>query len=83
MEKFVKNRPYLFWSTLNYKKLSAEIVLENTLNYGDFSDVLLLFKILGLKQAALIFFKQLKNKRHNYPPAIVNYFELYFRQYAS
>lgn len=83
MEKFVRARSYLFWSTLNYKNLSAAIVLENTLSYGDFSDVKELFKILGLKRAATIFFKQLKNKRSNYSPVVANYFKLYFQRYAS
>ena len=83
MEKFAKARPYLFWSTTDYRSLSAAVILENTLNYGDFSDVLILLKILGLKRAAAIFARQLKNKRNNYQPAVANYFKLYFRKYVS
>ncbi|MFA5024682.1 MAG: hypothetical protein WC523_07075 [Patescibacteria group bacterium] len=82
MEKFVKERPYLFWSTANYRGLSAAVILENTLNYGDFSDAQELFKILGFNRAAAIFRKQLKNKRHNYQAPVANYFQLYFNKYA-
>jgi len=82
MEKFAKNRPYLFWSTTNYRSLSPAVILENTLNYGDFSDVQELMRGLGKNRAALIFRQQLKSKRHNYQPAVANYFKLYFRKYA-
>ncbi len=83
MEKFIKERKYLFWSTANYQKLSPAVVLEQTLNYGDFSDVQELFKLLGIKRAATIFRQQLEHHRSNYSPQVVNYFKLYFRRYAS
>jgi len=82
MEKFVRQRPYLFWSTNNYQALSAPAVLEQTLNYGDFSDARTLFRLLGLKRARAIFRKQLKSKRNNYQPAVAHYFTLYFQKYA-
>lgn len=82
MEKFAKKRPYLFWSTNNYKNLSPAVVLENTLNYGDFNDVKEVLKLIGLKKAAAIFKKQTAGKRINYRPEIANYFKLYFQKYA-
>lgn len=82
MEKFARQRPYLFWSTTDYRSLSAVAVLEQTLNYGDFSDVQELFKILGINRAATIFRSRLKNRRCNYQPAVANYFTLYFQKYA-
>jgi len=82
MEKFVKKRPYLFWSTQNYQGLSKTVVLENTLNYGDWADVQELFKILGIKKAAQIFTRESAKKRVNYRPEIAHYFKLYFHRYA-
>jgi len=82
MEKFAKKRPYLFWSTNNFKNLSAAVVLENTLNYGDFDDVKEVLGLIGLKKAALIFKKQTASRRSNYRPEIANYFKLYFNKYA-
>ncbi len=83
LEKFIKDRKYLFWSTVNYQQISPAVVLEQTLNYGDFSDVQKLFKILGIKRAATIFRRQLQQQRSNYSPLVSNYFKLYFRRYAS
>ncbi len=82
MEKFAKKRPYLFWSTNNYKNLSPAVVLENTLNYGNFDDVKEALKVIGLKKSAAIFKKQISGKRVNYRPEIANYFKLYFKKYA-
>lgn len=82
MEKFAKKRPYLFWSTNNYKNLSSAVILENTLNYGNFDDVKEALKVIGLKKSAAIFKKQISGKRINYRPEIANYFKLYFKKYA-
>jgi len=83
LNHFVKTRPYLFWSNRNPAKLSPAVILENTLNYGDFSDVKILLSILGQKKAAAIFQQQIKSRRANYRPVIKNYFQLYFKKYAS
>ncbi len=82
MEKFAKTRPFLFWSTADYASLSEAVVLENTLNFGDFADVKELLALIGIKRAAKIFNKQLKQKRNNYQPAVANYFKFYFEKYA-
>ncbi len=82
LEKFVKKRPYLFWSTRNYKNLSTAVILENTLNYGDFSDVKELVKSIGPKESAKIFRIQLRKARSNYRPEVAHYFQLYFKKYA-
>jgi len=55
LEKFAKKRAYLFWSTQNYRALSAAVILENTLNYGNFTDAQEAIKIIGLKESAKIF----------------------------
>ena len=79
---FIKERPYLVWSTDNYNHLSEEAIMESVLNYGDFDDVKKMLAILGVKKAALIFKKQISRKRGNYRPKIKNYFNLYFKKYA-
>lgn len=70
------------WSTRSFSKLSNEVIVEAVLNYGDFDEVQKMIKILGMKEAARIFRKQLKQKRNNYRPEIKNYFKLYFNKYA-
>lgn len=55
-------------------------MIEAVLNYGDWDDVLALFEIIGKKKAAEIFFKQIKNKRVNYRPKTLQYFNLYFKK---
>lgn len=79
---FVKERPYLVWYVKDSEHLSQESIIEHTLNGGDFNDVKELISILGIKKIAGIFKKQLKQKRVNYNPKIINYFKLYFKKYA-
>ncbi|NQU82480.1 MAG: hypothetical protein HQ539_00835 [Parcubacteria group bacterium] len=82
IQKFIKKRPYLFWSVKDLDNLSEESIVENVLNYGDFDDIRKMIKILKIQKTAKIFNKQIKQKRNNYDPKIVNYFKLYFKKYA-
>ena len=82
LTNFIKTRPYLFWYIKDLDKISPAVVVEQVLNLGDFKDVKLMFKIIGLKKTAAIFRQQIKKKRHNYRPEIKNYFSLYFKRYA-
>lgn len=85
LENFIKKRPHLIWYTRNYEGLSAESIVEATLNYGDWDDVQTLIKILGMKKTAEIFHrKSIKSKfgRTNYAPKTINFFTLYFKKYA-
>lgn len=81
---FIKKRKYLIWYTNNYDKLPAESIVEATLNYGNWNDVLTLIKILGIKKVAKIFFAQTNSRRMriNYRPEVAHYFKLYFNRYA-
>lgn len=79
---FVRKRKYLFWSTKNYDGLSKEAVLEGVLNYGDMDDVRELLDVIGIQEAAKIFYKDTHRARVNYDPKIVNYFSLFFKKYA-
>jgi hypothetical protein len=79
---FIKARKHLIWYTANYDGLSEEAIVEATLNYGDWDDVQKLIGILGIKQVAEVFSRQISRPRHNYRPEIKHYFELYFRAHA-
>ena len=77
---YIKKRPYLIWYTKNYKGLTAEAIVEATLNYGDWDDVQKLIGILGMKKTASIFKKESAHRRCNYRPEVKNYFQLYFKK---
>ena len=79
---FIKKRPGLIWYTKNYKGLTADAIVEATLNYGDWDDVQTLIGILGIKKTAKIFKKNAAHRRCNYRPEVKNYFTLYFNKYA-
>ena len=80
INNFIKKRPYLVWHTKDLDNLSKESIVEAVLNFGDWDDVQEMIKIIGLKETAFIFRKQLKKKRCNYSPMIKNYFNLYFNK---
>ena len=84
LAQFIRQRPYLIWYTKSYDKLSAESIVEATLNYGDWDDVQKLIRILGIKKMARIFRVETasKRKRGNYYPDVLNFFRLYFRRHA-
>ncbi len=83
IKNFIKKRPYFVWYTKDLKHLSTEAILESTLNYGDFDDIKKLISILGIKETASIFQRQIKQKRNNYRPEVKNYFQMYFKKYAQ
>lgn len=86
LTSFIKKRPYLIWYTKNYNGLSAESIVEATLNYGDWDDVQKLIGILGIKKTAEIFRRKSagdKFGRQNYRPEIKYYFNLYFNKHAQ
>ncbi len=85
IHQFIKKRPYLIWYVKDYDKLDESSIVEATLNYGDWDDVLKLIKILGMKKTAKIFrvhSKPDKFGRCNYLPDIKHYFNLFFNKHA-
>jgi hypothetical protein len=79
---FIKQRKHLIWYVKDYDALDEAAILEATLNYGDWDDVQLLFKILGIKKAAKIFKKQISGWRTNYHEKTKHFFSLYFQKHA-
>lgn len=82
LSQFIKKRPHLIWYTKNYDGLSAESIVEATLNYGTWKDVQTLIKILGMKKTADIFRVKSRQKRCNYDSKVKHYFLLYFKAHA-
>jgi len=83
IQELARKKPYIFWSTKNYDKLSEEVIIEGILEYGDFNDVKKLIEIIGEERTSKIFASQIKKKRSNYDPKTINFFKLYFKHHAS
>lgn len=85
IQSFIKKRKYLIWWVKDYENLSTDVVVEATLNYGDWDDVQTLIKIIGIKKTATIFRRNSRlsqASRQNYRPEVKNYFRRYFNKYA-
>lgn len=86
LKALIRNNAHLFWHSKDSEKenLPLPVVLEFFLNYADKEQVKNLFKIVGIKNAAETFFKQIElmGERSNYFPFLQNYFSLYFKKYA-
>jgi len=87
LKALIRKNAHLFWYSKDAEKenLPLPVVLEFFINYADKEDIKALFNIVGIKQAAAVFFEQIKiwGKRSNYFPEFQNYFTLYFTRYAS
>ena len=83
LSAFIKSRPYLIWYVMERSALDQDSIVEHTLNYGDWSDVQEMIKILGLEKTAAIFRRQIDFRRCNYHPSTRNYFTRYFNKYAG
>ena len=78
---FSQLRKYLFWD-VKIEELNEAAVVERILNYGDWDDVQEMFNVIGIKEVAEIFRRQILLSRNNYDKKISNYFSLYFDKYA-
>lgn len=83
LKKFIQERPYLIWYVGRLDKLSEGAIVEAVLNYGNFDDARVLMKILGMPKTARLFYARANSKRSNIRPEIKNFFNLYFKKYAS
>jgi hypothetical protein len=88
LKALIRKNAHLFWYIKDSVKedLPLAVVLEFFINYASLEDVRELFRIVGIKKAAAVFFEQInKSERsaNNYDPVSRNYFSLYFNKYAS
>jgi hypothetical protein len=80
LESLINKNRNLFWSVNreDLKNLSLDSVVEHFLNYGYLAAIKELFGLIGIEEAARIFYGQIKMKRVNYHRRTINFFELYF-----
>ena len=87
LKALIRKNAHLFWYSKDSEKenLPLPVVLEFFVNYADKEDIKALFDIVGIKNAAAVFFEQIKKwgDRSNYFPEFQNYFTLYFKKHAS
>jgi hypothetical protein len=88
LKALIRKNAHLFWYSKDSEKenLPLPVVLEFFINYADKEDIKELFRIVGIKNAAAVFFEQInKSERaaNNYEAISRNYFSLYFKKYAS
>ena len=88
LKALIRKNAHLFWYTNDSEKenLPLPVVLEFFINYAGKEDIKTLFDIVGIKNAAKVFFEQIeKSERaaNNYEAVSRNYFTLYFKKYAS
>jgi hypothetical protein len=79
----IENSHFFWWVPEDKKKnLSIDSLIEAVLNYGNENSVKKLFDVIGIKQVAAIFYKQINSIRCNYYPQTKNFFNLYFQRHA-
>ena len=88
LKALIRKNAHLFWYTKDSEKenLPLPVVLEFFINYAGKEDIKALFEIVGIKNAAKVFFEQInKSERvsNNFETLSKNYFTLYFKKYAS
>lgn len=84
VKKFIRENADLFWYVKDDAKenIGKEFLTETILNWGDLKSVSKLFKLLGLKETADIFYKNTSGTRTNYRKKVINYFNLYFERHS-
>ena len=87
IKAFIREYSYLFWYTPEKEKenISAELLVEQILNYGDMTAVRKLFAVMGINNSAKIFRDKInKSERHkgNFQELTLHFFTLLFNKYA-
>ncbi|MEQ6121649.1 hypothetical protein [Reichenbachiella sp. MALMAid0571] len=85
--EYITKHQGLFWYTPKDKlaDISDSFLVETILNYGSLDDVKELFRVMGIKNAAKVFFDSIalsERRKNNYHELTLNYFTLLFDQYA-
>jgi hypothetical protein len=87
VKKYIENHQDLFWYTPQPKseKVTDDLLVETILNYGTMDDVRELFRVMGMKNVAKIFYETTslsERRKGNYFELVYNYFNLFFSRYA-
>ena len=83
---FAKEHKSLFWYTPEERlsQISLSFLIETILNYGTLNDVRELFRLVGIKNVADMFFESIRrSERCNYFPDVKNFFTLYFNKHVG
>jgi hypothetical protein len=88
VKAFIRKHSSLFWYIPDDKKedIDNEVLVEFILNYGTMEDVKELFRIVGIKEVAEIFFTSINKsdrRKGNYHELTLNFFTLFLNRYAS
>jgi len=84
IKAFIRKHSNLFWYIPEDKKeeISEDVLVEFILNYGSLEDVKELFRIMGIKQVAEVFYQATGRKKLNYYAEVYTFFNLFFKKYA-
>jgi hypothetical protein len=84
-EQYIAKHKSLFWYTPEDKKseISDSLLVETILNYGEMEDIKELITIMGIDNAAQVFFSAKGRMIGNYYPEIYNFFNIVFTRYAQ
>jgi len=85
IKKFIKKNEALFWDIgfADKENLTPEALMETVLNYGDIITIKHLFDLIGLENAAEIFYNTPERRKNNYLPLVRNFFTLYFKRHVQ
>lgn len=85
IKQFIAENADLFWYIPESEKqnISHEVLVEFILNYGDMTEVKKLFRVLGLRNTASVFFSMKGRKAGNFYPEIHHFFTLYFKRHVQ
>jgi ABC-type nitrate/sulfonate/bicarbonate transport system ATPase subunit len=85
IKNFITENDSLFWWIKKEEKenISINLLVETILNYGNEKSVKKLFDLVGIENAAEIFYGQISGKRVNYNNRTINYFKLYFQKHVQ
>lgn len=83
IKALIRKYRHLFWYIPEDKKeeIDHEVLVEFILNYGDMDAVKDLFRTLGVKESARVFFNSVNKssrRKQNYNELTLNFFSLYF-----
>lgn len=88
LKALIRKNAFLFWYSKDSEKenLPLNVVLEFFINYAKQEDVKELFEIVGIKNAAKLFFEQInlsERAANNYDNLSRNFYTLLFKKYED
>ncbi len=84
-DEFIEKNKELFWYIKKdkIKDISNDVLVEFIFNYGTWSNLKDLIKIIGFQELKVVYEGINERNIGNYQPEIYNYLELIVKKYAS